>query len=48
MLVLFLETPTEDSVEMATELMKECGQVLSELTPAGVNSIFERFRGILH
>ncbi len=46
--MLFLEEPTEDSVEMAAELMKECGQVLSELTPAGVNSIFERFRGILH
>lgn len=28
--------------------MKECGQVLTDLTPAGVNSIFERFRGILH
>ena len=28
--------------------MIECGQVLSETTPAGVNAIFERFRTILH
>eukprot|EP01016_Furgasonia_blochmanni_P014684 TRINITY_DN1777_c0_g1_i11.p2 TRINITY_DN1777_c0_g1~~TRINITY_DN1777_c0_g1_i11.p2 ORF type:complete len:334 (-),score=95.56 TRINITY_DN1777_c0_g1_i11:1457-2458(-) len=28
--------------------MTECGQVLSDLTPAGVNAIFERFKGILH
>ena len=28
--------------------MVECGQVLSEITPAGVNAIFQRFRDILH
>lgn len=33
---------------MAAEFMTECGQVLSETTPAGVNAIFERFRNILH
>jgi pre-mRNA-splicing factor CWC22 len=43
-----LENPTEDSVEIACDFMTECGQVLSELTPAGVNAIFERFKGILH
>ena len=48
MLALFLETPTEDSVELAVEFMTQCGQVLSETTPAGVNAIFERFRSILH
>ena len=48
MLALFLEEPTEDSVDLAAEFMIECGQVLSETTPAGVNSIFERFRSILH
>lgn len=47
-LMLFLEDPTEDSVEMACEFMTDCGQILSELCPPGVNSIFERFRGILH
>ncbi len=33
---------------MACDFMKECGQVLSELSPAGVNAIFERFKQILH
>ena len=33
---------------MAADFMIECGQVLSETTPAGVNAIFERFRHILH
>mmetsp|Transcript_47552 Transcript_47552/g.34830 ORF Transcript_47552/g.34830 Transcript_47552/m.34830 type:complete len:96 (+) Transcript_47552:383-670(+) len=47
-LALFLEQPTEDSVELACDFMTECGQVLSEVTPAGVNAIFERFRAILH
>ena len=47
-LVLFLENPTGDSVELAVDFMIECGQVLSETTPAGVNQIFELFRNILH
>ena len=47
-LALFLEQATEDSIELASEFMVECGQVLSETTPAGVNAIFERFRTILH
>jgi len=48
LLALLLENPTEDSVEIAADFMTECGQLLSEITPAGVNAIFERFRGILH
>lgn len=48
LLALLLENPTEDSVEIAADFMTECGQVLSEITPAGVNASFERFRGILH
>lgn len=47
-LTLFLESPTEDSVEIAADFMIECGQVLTDITPAGVNAIFERFRTILH
>ena len=47
-MALFLEHATEDSIEMAADFMIECGQVLSETTPAGVNAIFERFRSILH
>jgi pre-mRNA-splicing factor CWC22 len=45
---LFLENPTEDSVEIAVDFMIECGQVLGESTPSGVNAIYERFRSILH
>jgi pre-mRNA-splicing factor CWC22 len=47
-LVLFLENPTGDSVELAVDFMIECGQMLTETTPAGVNQIFELFRNILH
>lgn len=46
-LLFLLSQPTEDSVEIAVEFMKECGQVLSEITPQGVHGIFERFRAIL-
>ena len=46
-LSLFLENPTEDSIELACDFMIECGHVLTEITPAGVNAIFERFRTIL-
>ena len=44
---LLLENVTEDSVEIACDFVIECGQVLSEVTPLGTNSIFERFRVIL-
>lgn len=47
-LTLFLTQPTEDSVELAADFMTECGQVLTDITPAGVNAIFESFRAILH
>ena len=43
-----LDSPTEDSVEMACDLMIECGQVLSDLAPRVVKASFERFKGILH
>jgi pre-mRNA-splicing factor CWC22 len=48
MLTLFLSNPTEDSIEIAADYMIECGQVLSDITPAGVNAIMESFRNILH
>lgn len=48
LITLLLENPTEDSVEIACDFMKEAGQMLTELTPPGVNAIFERFKGILH
>jgi len=46
-LSLFLENPTEDSIELASTFTLECGHVLTEQSPAGVSAIFERFRGIL-
>ena len=43
-----LSSPTDDSVEVAIEFVKECGYTLNDLTPQGLHGIFERFRGILH
>ena len=48
LLTVLLSTPTNDSVEVAIEFVKECGYTLHELTPQGLHGIFERFRGILH
>lgn len=47
-LTLLLASPTDDSVEVAVNFTKECGQILAELCPEGLRAIFERFRGILH
>lgn len=35
-LTLLLETPTDDSVEVAVGFLKESGQKLTEVTPRGV------------
>ena len=48
LLTVLLASPTDDSVEVAIEFVKECGYTLNELTPQGLHGIFERFRGILH
>jgi pre-mRNA-splicing factor CWC22 len=45
---LLLETPTDDSVEIACDFLAESGQVLNDLCPQGVNAVFERLRGLLH
>lgn len=47
-LMLLVEKPTDDSVEVAIAFLKECGEKLSEVSPRGVNSIFDTLRGILH
>lgn len=47
-LILLLENPSDDSVEMAVEFCKEVGAFLQEVAPAGLHSVFERFRAILH
>lgn len=48
LLTVFLEDPTDDSVEIAVNFVKEVGQMLEELSPQGLHAIFERFRAILH
>lgn len=47
-LTLLVETPTDDSVEVAIAFLKECGQKLTEVTAKGVNAIFEMLKNILH
>ncbi|KAL2923943.1 Pre-mRNA-splicing factor CWC22-like protein [Bienertia sinuspersici] len=48
LLTIMLEQPTDDSVEVAVDFVKECGCILQDLCPKGLHGIFERFRGILH
>ena len=47
-LTLLLESPTDDSVEVAISFLKECGQKLTEVSPRGIHAIFERLRNVLH
>ncbi|KAM0753413.1 MIF4G-domain-containing protein [Meredithblackwellia eburnea MCA 4105] len=47
-LVLLLEKPTDDSVEIAVSFMREVGLFLAETSPKANNGVFERFRAILH
>lgn len=44
----FPHKPPTKLVEIAVDFVKECGSVLSELSPQGVHGVFERLRGILH
>ncbi|XP_053327185.1 pre-mRNA-splicing factor CWC22 homolog [Spea bombifrons] len=48
MLTLLLERPTDDSVEVSIGFLKESGLKLTQVTPRGINAIFERLRNILH
>eukprot|EP01125_Pyxidicula_operculata_P019631 TRINITY_DN7127_c0_g1_i2.p1 TRINITY_DN7127_c0_g1~~TRINITY_DN7127_c0_g1_i2.p1 ORF type:complete len:495 (-),score=134.47 TRINITY_DN7127_c0_g1_i2:77-1561(-) len=47
-LALLLERPTDDSVEVAVEFVKQCGQRLSEVSVKPFNGIFSVFRSVLH
>ena len=47
-LLLLLHRPTDDSVEIAVSLTRECGQHLEEMNPAIANAIFDQFRHILN
>ncbi|CAG8443898.1 10287_t:CDS:2 [Ambispora gerdemannii] len=46
-LVLLLEKPTNDSVEVAVGFMRECGAHLAEVSPKANNDVYDRFRAIL-
>nr|XP_056717421.1 pre-mRNA-splicing factor CWC22 homolog [Euleptes europaea] len=48
MLTLLLERPTDDSIEVSIGFLKECGLKLTEVSPRGVNAIFDRLRHVLH
>uniref|UniRef100_A0A8C0HEA4 Pre-mRNA-splicing factor CWC22 homolog n=1 Tax=Chelonoidis abingdonii TaxID=106734 RepID=A0A8C0HEA4_CHEAB len=48
MLTLLLERPTDDSIEVAIGFLKECGLKLTEVSPRGINAIFDRLRHVLH
>ncbi|XP_014668992.1 PREDICTED: pre-mRNA-splicing factor CWC22 homolog [Priapulus caudatus] len=48
MLTLLLENATADSVEVTIGFLKECGAKLTEVSPRGVNAIFDRLRSVLH
>ncbi|KAM3719312.1 Pre-mRNA-splicing factor [Dirofilaria immitis] len=47
MMILMLENPTDDSVEVTVAFLKECGAKLSKISPRGLNAIFDRLRSIL-
>lgn len=47
-LLLLLQKPTDDSVEIAIALIKEVGAHLEEFSPAISNAVWDQFRNILH
>lgn len=47
-LMLLLNKPTDDSVEIAVGLTREVGQLLEDLAPKANNAVFDQFRTILH
>uniref|UniRef100_A0A8D0GPJ9 Pre-mRNA-splicing factor CWC22 homolog n=1 Tax=Sphenodon punctatus TaxID=8508 RepID=A0A8D0GPJ9_SPHPU len=48
MLTLLLERPTDDSIEVSIGFLKDYGLKLTEVSPRGINAIFDRLRHILH
>lgn len=48
MLLLLLQKPSDDSVEIAVGLTREVGQHLEEMNPAIALLVFDEFRKILH
>ncbi|GAB4823495.1 hypothetical protein N2152v2_010541 [Parachlorella kessleri] len=46
-MLLLLENPSDDSVEVAAQFVQEVGALLEDIAPQGLNAIFDRMRGIL-
>lgn len=46
--MILLEKPTDDAVEICCNFLTECGAIVQELSPQGLNEIFNRLRAILH
>ena len=47
-LVLLLERPTDDSIEIAVGFTREVGAFLAENSPKANTTVFERFRAVLN
>ena len=47
-MILLLEVPSDDSVEVAVDFLKDVGAHLQDVAPAGLHSVFERLRAVLH
>jgi pre-mRNA-splicing factor CWC22 len=47
-LVLLLERPTDDSIEIAVGFTREVGAFLGENSPKANGTVFERFRAVLN
>ena len=47
-LVLLLERPTDDSIEIAVGLAREVGAFLAENSPKSNTIVYERFRAVLN
>ncbi|KAH7914092.1 armadillo-type protein [Hygrophoropsis aurantiaca] len=47
-MVLLLERPTDDSIEIAVGFMREVGAFLAENSPKANATVFERFRAVLN
>ncbi|KAH9868697.1 pre-mRNA-splicing factor cwc22 [Plenodomus biglobosus] len=47
-LLLLLNKPSDDSVEIAVGIMREVGAFLEDMNPAIANAIFDQMRNILH
>jgi len=47
-LILLLERPTDDSIEIAVGFMREVGAFLNENSPKANGTVYDRFRAVLN